>query len=86
MSNEKKLLRLTLKLALAFMFAYSHMHAHNCIFTCIQHSKLIIILTFIPLLGYTIKLILISMIMLTHFNACTLSQAYIQTHTRIHTH
>ncbi len=84
MSNEKKLSRLTLKLTLAFIFIYSHMHTHNCIFTCIQHSKHIIILTFTLSLGHTIKLILTSMIIITHCNTCTLSQAYIQAHTRIH--
>ncbi len=42
--------------------------------------------TFIPSLGYTIKLMLISMIILTHFNTCTLIQAYIPAHIRIHTH
>ncbi len=86
MSNEKKLFKLTLKLALAFILSYGHTHTHNCIFTCIQHSKLIIILTSIPSIGYTIKLILTSMIILTHFNTCTVSQAYSQAHTHIHTH
>ncbi len=86
MSNEKKLLRLTLKLALAFIFTYGHTHTHNRIFTCIQHSKLINTITFILSLGYTIKQILTSVIILTHFNTCTLSQAYIQAHTHIQTY
>ncbi len=86
MFNEKKLLGLTLKLALAFIFTYSSTHAYNRIFTCIQHSKLIIILTFTLSLGYTIKLILTSMIIPARFNTCTPSQAYIQADTRIHTH
>ncbi len=83
---RKNFLKLTLKLALTFIFTCSHVHIHNRVFTCIQHSKLIIILTFITPLGYTIKPIITFMIVLTHFNTCTLSQAHIQAHTRIYNH
>ncbi len=84
MSYGKKLLRLTLKARSRIhihlqSYAYSqlYIHVYSALKTHHTHNHNV---TWIHNQTNT------SMIILTHFNTCTLRQAYIQAHTRMHTH